>query len=49
MEILVFLTKETSKDIIFTSERLLKVESMDFQQNNTSFENFSFPINALAK
>ncbi len=44
MEIMVFLTKETSQDIIFTSEWLL---SVGFQQKKIFVNNLSFPIKDL--
>ena len=44
MEIMVFITKETSQDIIFTSEWLLLVDEMGSQQKKFFLNNLSFPI-----
>ncbi len=41
---MVFLTKETSQDIIFTSEWLLLVDEMGFQQKKIFLNNLSFFI-----
>ena len=47
MEIIDFLTKEASQDIIITSVRSLLVDTTDFHQKNYILNNFSFPLNPL--
>ena len=44
MEIMDFLTKEASQDIIITSVRSLLVDTTDFHQKNYISNNFSFPL-----
>ena len=47
MEIMDFLTKEASQDIIITSVRSLLMDTTDFHQKKYISNNFSFPLNPL--